>query len=56
MCIWGNLGAPGSFDAQYAHQVYNQKDHKAAGGKHHGGKHHGGKHHGGKTGAGGRGR
>ena len=47
-CVWGDLSAPGSFDAQYAHQVYKQKDQKASGGKKHGGKHHGGKHHGGK--------
>jgi len=60
-CVWGNLSTPGSFDAQYAHQVYNQKDVKSSGGKkhggkHHGGKHHGGKRHGGKIGAGQRGR
>ena len=60
-CVWGNLSAPGSFDAQYAHQIYKQKDQKSSGGKKHGGKHHGGKHHGGKkhggkTGAGQRGR
>jgi uncharacterized membrane protein YgcG len=55
-CVWGDLSAPGSFDAQYAHQVYKQKDRKASGGKKHGGKHHGGKHHGGKHHGGGRGR
>src|SRR5215216_2349896 len=34
-CVWGNLSAPGSFDAQYAHQIYKQKDQKVSGGKHH---------------------
>jgi hypothetical protein len=55
-CVWGDLRAPGAFDAQYAHQVYNQKDVKSPGGKKHRGKHHGGKHHGGKKHGGGRGR
>jgi hypothetical protein len=49
-CVWGDLSTPGAFDAQYAHQVYKQKDQKASGGKKHGGKHHGGKKHGGGRG------
>ena len=48
-CVWGDLSAPGSFDAQYARKVYKDHD-KASGGKKHGGKRHGGKKHGGRRG------
>ena len=48
-CVWGDLSAPGSFDAQFAQKVYKHKDDKASGGKKHGGKKHGGKNHGGRT-------
>ena len=43
-CVWGDLSAPGSFDAQYARKVYKQHD-TSSGGKKHGGKKHGGKKH-----------
>jgi hypothetical protein len=41
-CVWGDLSAPGSFDAKFAHKVYKQKGDKSSGGKKHGGKKHGG--------------
>ena len=48
-CVWGNLNAPGSFDAQYVRKLYKDKD-TSSGGKKHGGKRHGGKKHGGRHG------
>ena len=49
-CVWGDLSAPGSFDAQYARKVYKDNDVRSSGGKKHGGKKHGGKKHGGRRG------
>jgi hypothetical protein len=48
-CVWGDLNAPGSFDAQFAQKVYKDKD-TSSGGKKHGGKRHGGRKHGGRHG------
>jgi len=48
-CVWGDLSAPGSFDAQYARKLYKDND-TSSGGKKHGGKRHGGKKHGGRHG------
>ena len=42
-CVWGDLSAPGSFDAQYARKLYKDNDVRASGGKKHGGKKHGGR-------------
>ncbi len=44
-CVWGDLNAPGSFDAQYAHRAYKPQAKKQANGKPHTGKRHGDKRH-----------
>jgi hypothetical protein len=43
-CVWGNLTAPGAFDARYAHKVYQKHDDAASSeGKHRKGKKGGGR-------------
>jgi hypothetical protein len=49
-CVWGDLSAPGSFDAQFARKAYKDHHDASSGGKNHGGKKHGGKKRGGGRG------